>query len=183
MAQKYSKRHDIQHFEIGDIVSLKVFREDRTSTNNQRLFRRILNKLYPYRYKVVTLSRNLKRLILTKELGIVQKALWLDINIPESIKEVILGLAAKEASTSTRVRISCQCKGLCNTKRYKCYKEAKHCSTHCYQDENEYKNLSSLATRTKVALVDKPRRKQARADTTRNKVQVNSIYFCYSQVV
>jgi hypothetical protein len=86
---------------------LKVPREDRTSTDNRRLFRRILNKLYPYRYKVVILLGNLKRLIPTKELGIVQEALWLDINIPESIKEVILGLVAREASTSTQVGISC----------------------------------------------------------------------------
>jgi hypothetical protein len=86
---------------------LKVPREDRTSTDNQRLFGRILNELYPYRYKVVILSGNLKRLIPTKELGIVQEALWLDINIPESIKEVTLGLAAKEASTSAQVGISC----------------------------------------------------------------------------
>jgi hypothetical protein len=107
IVQKYSKRHDIQHFEIRDIVSLKVPREDRTLTDNRRLFGQILNKLYPYRYKVVILSGNLKRLIPTRELGIIQEALWSDINIPESIKEVILGLVAREASTSVRVGISC----------------------------------------------------------------------------
>jgi hypothetical protein len=106
MAQKYSKRHDIQHFEIGDIVSLKVPSEDRTSTDNRRVFGRILNEPYPYGYKIVTLSGNLKHLIPTKELVLVQKALWSDINIPESTKEVTLGLAAREASTSARVGIS-----------------------------------------------------------------------------
>jgi hypothetical protein len=40
MVQKYSKKHDIQHFDIGDIVSLKVPWEDRTSTDNRRLFGR-----------------------------------------------------------------------------------------------------------------------------------------------
>ena len=149
---------------------MKVLREDRTSTNNQRLFGQILNEPYPHKYKVVTLSRNLKCLIPTKELGIVQGALWLDINIPKSIKEVTLGLVAREASTSARVGISCQCKGPCNTKRCKCYKEARHCSVHCHRDENECGNLSGLATRTEVALVDRPRRKRARADTTGNRV-------------
>jgi hypothetical protein len=38
IARKYSKRHNIQHFEVGDIVSLKVLREDRTSTDNRQLF-------------------------------------------------------------------------------------------------------------------------------------------------
>jgi hypothetical protein len=116
------------------------------------------------------LSGNLKRLIPTKELGIVQEALWSDINIPESIKEVILRLAAREASTSTRVGISYQYKGPCNTKRYKCYKEARYCSIYCYQDKNKCRNLLGLATCTEVALVDRLRRKQARADITRNRV-------------
>ena len=38
MMQNYSKRHTIQHFNIGDINSVKVPREDRTSTDNRRLF-------------------------------------------------------------------------------------------------------------------------------------------------
>jgi hypothetical protein len=49
MAQKYSKRHDIQQFETKDIISLKVPGGNRTSTNNRRLFGRILNEPYPHR--------------------------------------------------------------------------------------------------------------------------------------
>jgi hypothetical protein len=30
MIRKYTKKHDIQHFEVGAIVSIKVPREDRT---------------------------------------------------------------------------------------------------------------------------------------------------------
>jgi hypothetical protein len=147
MAKKYSKRHDIQHFAVGDIVSLKVPREDRTSADNRRLFARILEEPYSHRYKVVTLSGTIKRLIPTKELGVIDKALWPDIVIPEGVKEVTLGLAAREASTSARVGISCQCKGPCNTKRCKCYKEDKRCSVHCHRDENECGNLSGLTIR------------------------------------
>ncbi|KAK8912342.1 hypothetical protein VCV18_012530 [Metarhizium anisopliae] len=47
MMQKYSKQHTIQHFNIGDIVSVKVPREDRTSTDNRRLFGRILEGPMP----------------------------------------------------------------------------------------------------------------------------------------
>ena len=165
MVQKYSKRHDIQHFEIGDIVSLKVPREDRTSTDNRRLFARILEEPYSHRYKVLTFSGIIKRLIPTKELSVVDKALWLDIIIPETFKEVTLALAAREASTSKKVGISCQCKGPCNTKRCKCYKEDKQCSVHCHRDDHDCGNLSSLPVRTEIALVDRPRRKRARADT------------------
>jgi hypothetical protein len=44
----------IQHFKIGDIVSLKVPREDRTSTDNRRPFECILEEPHPYSYKVLT---------------------------------------------------------------------------------------------------------------------------------
>ncbi|KFY75310.1 hypothetical protein V499_04706 [Pseudogymnoascus sp. VKM F-103] len=107
MVRKYTKKHDIQHFDIGAIVSIKVPREDRTSTDNKRLFARILEEPYPHRYRILTASGIIQRLIPTKSLGVVEQALWADIIIPTSTKQVSLGLAAREASTSARVRISC----------------------------------------------------------------------------
>jgi hypothetical protein len=65
----------IQYFEIGDIIFIKVPREDRTSTDNRRLFRRILKELYSYRYKILTSSKVIKRFIPIKELGIVDESL------------------------------------------------------------------------------------------------------------
>jgi hypothetical protein len=170
MSKKYSKKHDIQHFEIGDIVSIKVPREDRTSTDNRRLFARILEEPYSHRYKVITYSGVIKRLIPTKELGVVEPALWPDILIPNSTNQVALGTAARDASTSERVGVSCQCKGHCNTKRCRCYKEGKQCSVHCHRDDHDCGNLSGLAIRTEIALVERPRRKRARADTVGNTV-------------
>ncbi|KFY24781.1 hypothetical protein V491_02021 [Pseudogymnoascus sp. VKM F-3775] len=165
MMQKYTKKHDIQHFDIGAVVSLKIPREDRTSTDNKRVFARILEEPYPHRYRVVTLSGIIQRLVPTKSLGAVEKALWSDILIPTSTKQVTLALAAREASTSARVGVSCQCKGYCSTKRCRCYKESKECSVHCHNDDHDCGNLSSLATRTEIALVERPRRKRARVDT------------------
>lgn len=75
MVKKYSRKYNIQHFDIGDIVSLKVPREDRTSTDNRHLFRCILEEPYSYRYKVLTSSGTIKRLIHTKVLGIIAKDL------------------------------------------------------------------------------------------------------------
>ena len=75
MAYKYIKKHNIQHFDIGAIVSLKVPREDRVSTDNKRLFAYILDEPYSHRYKVITLSGIIKCLIPTKELGVVEQAL------------------------------------------------------------------------------------------------------------
>jgi hypothetical protein len=58
MIRKYIKKRDIQHFDIEAIVSIKVPREDRTSTDNKRLFARILEEPYPHRYRVLTLLYN-----------------------------------------------------------------------------------------------------------------------------
>ena len=170
MVRKYTKKHDIQHFSIGAIVSIKVPREDRTSTDNKRLFARILEEPYPHRYRILTAAGIIQRLIPTKSLGAVEQALWSDIVIPTSTKEVSLGLAAREASTSARVGISCQCKGQCSTKRCRCYKEAKECSVHCHNDDHDCGYLSGLALRTEIALVERPKRKRARADTVGNTI-------------
>ncbi|KFY44142.1 hypothetical protein V495_03620 [Pseudogymnoascus sp. VKM F-4514 (FW-929)] len=107
MVRKYTKKHDIQHFDIGAIVSIKVPREDRTSTDNKRLFAQILEEPYPYRYQILTASSIIQCLIPTKSLGVVEQALWGDIVIPTSTKKVSLRIAAREASTSAQVGISC----------------------------------------------------------------------------
>ena len=70
-----------------------------------------------------------------------------------------MGLAARQASTSVWLGVSCQCKGSCNTRRCRCYKESKECSVHCHRDEH---NCGNLTIRTEIALVDRPRRKRAR---------------------
>ncbi|KFY25048.1 hypothetical protein V491_01918, partial [Pseudogymnoascus sp. VKM F-3775] len=168
MIRKYTKKHNIQHFEVGAIVSIKVPREDRTSTDNKRLFARIIEDPYPHRYQVLTYSGIIQRLIPTNSLGVVEQALWFDIIIPTSTKQVTLGLVAREASTSAWVGILCQCKGQCSTKRCRCYKKAKECSVHRYNDDHNCGNLSGLTTRTEIALVERPRWKRARADTVGN---------------
>ncbi|KFZ16269.1 hypothetical protein V501_02291 [Pseudogymnoascus sp. VKM F-4519 (FW-2642)] len=155
MARKYTKRNDTQHFDTGYIVTLKVPQEDRTLTDNRRLFARILGEPYSHRYKVITVSGIIKRLIPTKQLGAVVRSLWADTVIPDSEQEVTLGQAARDASTSSRVGVSCQCKGSCDTKRCRCYKENKQCSVHCHRDDHDCGNLSGLATRTELALVEK----------------------------
>ena len=107
MVRKYTKKHDIQHFKVRAIVSLKIPRDDRTSTNNKRLFARILDEPYPYRYKVLTLSSIISRLILTKGLRVIEQALWANTIIPNSITKVTLRQAARDASTSALVRVLC----------------------------------------------------------------------------
>ena len=72
----------------------------------------------------------------------------------------------REASTSERVGILCQCKGLCSTKRCRCYKESREYSVHYYRDDHDCGNLSGLPIRTEATLVERRKRKRARANTT-----------------
>ena len=73
-----------------------------------------------------------------------------------SLKKVI-----KYASLVNRVIISCKCKGLCATKRYKCFKESKKCSIHCHElIEHDCGFLTSLALCIELALKDNPVKKR-----------------------
>jgi hypothetical protein len=100
MIRKYTKKHDIQHFNVEAIVSIKVPREDRTSTDNKRLFAQILEEPYPHRYQILTASGIIQCLIPTKSLGVVEQALWADILIPTSTKQVTLGFATPYKHTT-----------------------------------------------------------------------------------
>lgn len=169
MMRKYSKHHTIEHFEINDIISIKIPKEDRTSTDNKRIFGKVLEEPYNHRYRILTHSGILKRLIPTKSLVTVDKALWSDIKIPSSTEEVTLREAARDASTSIRIAVSCQCKAACNTRRCRCFREMQKCSVHCHKDEYDCGNLSALTVRTEAALIEPPQRRRTRA--TRRKTQ------------
>jgi hypothetical protein len=71
MVCKYTKKHNIQHFDVKAIVSLKIPKEDKTLINNKRLFACILEEPYPYKYKVINLSGIISHLIPTKGLGVI----------------------------------------------------------------------------------------------------------------
>jgi hypothetical protein len=74
-------------------------------------------------------------------------------------RQVALSKAALKASTSDRVVISCKCKGYCNSRRCRCFKEQQKCSIHCHggDDDHDCGLLSSLELRTEKALVSRAR--------------------------
>ncbi len=70
---------------------------------------------------------------------------------------------AEYASLADRVIISCKCKGVCVTKRYRCFKEGKRCSVHCYDlAEHDCGFLASLALRIELAMKDNPIKKRGK---------------------
>jgi hypothetical protein len=112
-----------------------------------------------------------ERLFLIKELIRVVKIVADQIEVRGPKTKLSLKKVAEYASSADRVIISCKCKGLCATKRYKCFKEGKKCSVHCHElAEHDCGFLTSLALRTKLALKDNPVKKRGtkrlRANTT-----------------
>jgi hypothetical protein len=156
MVEKYSKRHEIEVFAVGDIVTLKLPRGTRTSTDNRRVFGRVLGMPHRDRYEVQTEFGVVDRLIPARELAPVSALLARGIDVQGPRKKLALSAIAKKNSTSERVIISCKCKGKCATKRCNCFKNGKRCSVHCHSNaEHDCGFLASLALRTEVAMKEK----------------------------
>lgn len=65
---------------------------------------------------------------------------------------ITLHAAAEKQSTSDRVSISCNCKNKCQG-RCRCLKNQVKCSVYCHADDHDCGNLSTLDTRTEIALL------------------------------
>jgi len=78
-------------------------------------------------------------------------------NIPETELPNIITLHAASAkmSTSERISVSCNCRPPRCTGKCRCLKNKVKCSVHCHATEFDCHNLSELAIRTEVALVDR----------------------------
>jgi hypothetical protein len=119
MVTKHNKQSNIESFEDGDIVLVKIPRIDRTATDQRKLFGRVLSKAFrPPRYKVQTQYGIIDRLFPTKELKLVPLIVSTTIEIGDNQAIIPLSKAAKLNSSGERVTGSCQCKGQCSTNRF-----------------------------------------------------------------
>jgi hypothetical protein len=154
MVAKYAKQREIEEFAIGDIVSLNLPRGTRTSTDNRRVFVKVLAMEHPYKYRIQTEFGVIKNLIPTRELNRLPDSVTRGMDIQGPRTEVLLSTVAKKVSTSDRVVVSCKCKGLCATKRCNCWKNERKCSVYCHADkDHDCGWLASMALRTEKALM------------------------------
>jgi hypothetical protein len=119
---------------------------------------------------ILPLQGIIKWLFPVKELIRVMKIVADQINVHGPKTKLSLKKVAKYTSLADRVIISYKCKGLCVTKRYKCFKEGKKCSVYYYDlAKHDCGFLISLTLRIKVTikdnLVKKRGTKRLRADT------------------
>lgn len=168
MAMRYNTRHHVEIFNIGDLISVGIPREDRAKTDNKRLYCRIFDKPQPERHRLVSKYGILKGLYPTKALKRAPTMLELEEELPLlDPKEVdkhptqhptiTLAYAARKASASLRISVSCTCKLKC-TARCRCVKNKLKYSIYCHTkhmlpEDHDCGNLSTLATRTEIALL------------------------------
>ena len=143
MAARYNQRHKVHVFNIGDIVTIKIPREDRAKTDHKRLYCKIIQKPHPERHQLLCQYGVLNLLYPTKDLQPASNLLGLNFpTLPTS--SITLAHAARQASITTRViHISCTCQGPCSTRRCRCFKENTKCTSHCHKKRStQCQNIS-----------------------------------------
>ena len=175
MIQKYSFQHTVVTFKAGDIVMLRIPKEDLAPTDNRRIACLILDVPYYNRYRLRTKYGIITHLYPTNQLNTVPEELQqgLKEDIMQGVENKLpLHTIALLTSTADRVGISCNCKKRCR-KTCRCHKNNVLCSIYCHAEEElDCGNLSGLKECSGCSLVDKnqdtvslPTRKRARATT------------------
>lgn len=142
MSRKYNQKWTVDEFKKRDVIVLKISRAVRTSTDNLRLFCVVVDRPHRNSYELRCRHGLLSRLYATKNLERVPDDVAATIEIPSVDKKISLTRAAQLESTSTRVLISCQCRGQCG-KRCRCIKQKVECSpVHCHREEHDCGNLA-----------------------------------------
>ena len=154
--RQYGKQRQVRTFDLGEQVSIAVPALDRASTNDKRLFRRIVGYHPNYNsYQILTKYGVLDRNYPISELNPLPSEFDLGISEPLPTATVTLHYCAAQESTSEKIPVHCNCrdqKTWCSTRRYACVKAEAKCSIACHggssQDAPNCPNISSMATRT-----------------------------------
>lgn len=155
--RQYGKQRQVTTFELGDQVSVAVPALDRTSTDDKRLFERIIDVKEDYdSYQILTKYGVLDRNYPISELNSLPSHIDIGILNPPPTARVTLHYCAAQESTTERVPVHCNCrdqKTWCSTRPCACVKAEAKCSIACHGGVNQDKtpdcpNISSMRMRT-----------------------------------
>ena len=155
--RQWGKQRQVVTFSLGEQVSIAVPALDRASTDDRRLFGRIIGLHPDYNsYQILTKYGVLDRNYPVSELN--PLPMEFDIGIPDPPPTAVVTLhhCAAQESTSEKVPVHCNCrdqKTWCTTRRCACVKAEAKCSIACHGGTNQDNtpdcpNISSMATRT-----------------------------------
>jgi hypothetical protein len=134
MESRYNKVKKVEVFEEGDLVRLKIPVEDRCTTDNKRIFCRVIEVKHRNRYVLQCQYGILHGLWRTKNMD--RLAATIPHHIPpykkDSHRELTLREAARIQSPAQFIQVRCGCKGDCATIRCKCFKSGIECTLHCH---------------------------------------------------
>lgn len=159
--RQYGKQRQITTYEIGDQVSVAVPALDRASTDDKRIFGRVIAVREEYdSYQILTKYGVLDRQYPISELNPLPEHIDIGIPTPPPTMVVTLHHCAAQESTSEKVPVQCNCrdqKTWCSTRRCACFKAGTKCSIACHGGTNQDNtpdcpNISSMATRTQRGL-------------------------------
>ena len=161
MAARANRRGTTEAFAIGDYVTVKVDRMDRHATDNQRAFCKVLQVGENAKYRLLSQLGILKTMYPVSMLlrvpsdsqSLAAAAL---LNAPTTSTTLHAVAAANSTSAGDQVAIKCGCKkNSCTSGRCKCFKNDVGCSIYCHGDDRDCGNLSSIQTRTELALISR----------------------------
>ena len=134
--RQYGKQRQVTTFELGNQVSVAVPALDRASTDDKRLFGRVIGLHPEYNsYQILTKYGFLDRNYPISELNPLPSQFDLGISEPPPTVTVTLHYCAAQKSTSENVPVHCNCrdqKTRCSTRRCACVKAEAKCSIACH---------------------------------------------------
>ena len=162
---------------MGDKVSVAVPALDQASTDDKRLFGRVIGINEEFNtYTVLTKHDVLDRQCPTSELNPLPDNIDLSIPEPPPSNKVTLHYYAAQESTSEKVPVYCNChnqKTWCKTRRCAYIKVDVRCSIACYGGEaaGDCPNISTMSQRTQKG----HRRRDTRDDGSKKRQRRNTI--------
>ena len=133
VSERFNSKRKAVVFDVGSIVTVKIPKKERpTGIENRLMYARVLDikrNLYRLQKKHGILLRRYH----TRDLAPVAAALAYGLDLPRPQNDITLQQAAQRSTTASYLRISCRCKGSCDTMRCSCKKQGVRCSIHCHQ--------------------------------------------------
>ena len=192
--KQYGKQRRVQVYEIGQNVSVAIPREDRSSTDDKRLFGKVIMSFPEMnQYEVVTQWGVLDRYCPISIVNPVEDAVDVGVPEPPPRNKVSIAHCAGQQSMSQKVLVKCDCrdrKTWCSKRTCRCIKAEVKCSVHCHQSQGhpdtriECPNVAPAHEWTRMGLGTREQQreqeqveKRARKDAAGNWVSTKGIGF------